>query len=301
MISVLIPIYNYTVANLVREIHNQLIESEVTFEIILLDDNSDLEFINQYQELNGLAYTHIIYSEKNSGIISARKKLSEQSQYEWLLFLDADVELTSEKFIRSYLSFINKQYEAIFGGYSYSYLLQDAEYSLRYFYGKSKEAKTARYRNSRPYKFVISGNFAIKKVTYLNLIKRLEGLGYGSDTCLGILLKQQKVPIYHSDNPVNHKGLDTNIEYLKKMEKAAETLLKFANKNEIPNIENDLLKIYLKLKSIQLDKTIAKLFRLSRNSIRKNLLSSKPNINLLQLYRLGYICFYSQQTTELTK
>ncbi|WP_455168885.1 glycosyltransferase, partial [Aegicerativicinus sediminis] len=76
MISVLIPIYNYTVANLVREIHNQLIESEVPFEIILLDDNSDLKFINQFEELKSLAYTHIIFSEKNGGIISARKKLS---------------------------------------------------------------------------------------------------------------------------------------------------------------------------------------------------------------------------------
>ena len=43
MISVLIPTYNYNVNNLVNNVHKQLVISHIPFEIICLDDCSNID------------------------------------------------------------------------------------------------------------------------------------------------------------------------------------------------------------------------------------------------------------------
>ena len=43
MISILIPIYNFTVIDLVKSIHYQCINSNIIFEIIAIDDDSKIE------------------------------------------------------------------------------------------------------------------------------------------------------------------------------------------------------------------------------------------------------------------
>ena len=40
MLSVLIPTYNYNAVSLVKELHKQLLDSNIVFEIICIDDGS---------------------------------------------------------------------------------------------------------------------------------------------------------------------------------------------------------------------------------------------------------------------
>ena len=44
MISVLIPIYNYNVLEVTKELHNQLSAETTYFEILLLDDGSEEQY-----------------------------------------------------------------------------------------------------------------------------------------------------------------------------------------------------------------------------------------------------------------
>jgi len=166
MISVLIPIYNYYVVDLVNEIHKQLIQSQQPFEIICLEDGSNSDFIKQNTSIKNLSNTSLIISKSNNGRIQSRKKLSEQAKYDWLLFLDSDVIPKSQDFIFNYLRLINLKYDVIYGGFSYHNLSPTEHKILRWRYGHQKEQKDSKIRNHKPYKLTISANFLIKKSVF---------------------------------------------------------------------------------------------------------------------------------------
>ena len=298
MLSVLIPIYNKDVSKLVLEIHSQLNQSRAAFEIILLDDSSAPEYFQMNQSLSGLDSVKIIVNETNIGISKSRKKLCECSKFEWLLFIDADVAIDNENFISSYLKFITTEYDAIFGGYKYDYPLPHFQYKLRYKYGKLKEQRAASFRNTKPYKHIISGNFLVRKTRYANLINEVLKFGYGTDILIGILMRKENLSIYHIDNEVNHLGLDTNKSYLKKKEQAAKALVDFSNQYFLDNKDNDLLRSFNMIKAYKLNVIVSKIFKLSRKAMLKQLTSREPLIWVLQCYRLGFTCSYDLQISE---
>ena len=130
----------------------------------------------------------------------------------------------------------------------------------------------------------------IKKETFLSINKELKGNHYGFDNIFAIKLKKQGAKIYHIDNPVWHKGLESNKLYLAKKEAAAQTILMLYKANKIEPGSNDLLKVFKILKKLRLTKVTAHLFNSLKKAILKNLLGNNPNILLLNIYRLGYVC-----------
>jgi glycosyltransferase involved in cell wall biosynthesis len=290
MISVLIPVYNYNVVALVTHIHSQLQLCSVPFEIIALDDASTSEVVHDNNSLSYLEFTSYIKSNNNLGRTNARQYLAEKASYEWLLFLDADVMPKSELFISNYLKCTASDYEAVYGGFAYHEDLPDSNYRLRWTYGKTHEQISAKERNKRPYKVIISANFMIKKHVFIPINAQIEQKGYGFDNFFGALLKMKNIKVFHIDNEVYHLGIETSKAYLKKKENAAETLLSLYKANKIESHQNDLLLLFIKLKRFKFHFIFSWVYKLLKKPFQHNLLGSKPSMNLLQLYRISYMC-----------
>lgn len=288
MISILIPTYNYDVSPLVAQLHKQLSTNAIVFEILIFEDGSK-KFINA---VSGFSSTKLIINKENLGRVKARQQLATLARYDWLLFLDADVLPQSNEFISNYLKSKILHFDAVFGGFAYYESAPKKEFMLRWKYGKTKEQVPAAVRNKTPYKVIISANYLIKKDVFNTINQQIEDTkGYGFDTYFGALLQQNKVKVLHIDNTVYHLGIEKSEVYLKKKEMAALTLLHFYNsKSYNENNSNDLLKFFLKIKRLRLVWFFSLVHTVLGAVIKRQLMSKNPSINLLQLYKISFMC-----------
>ena len=298
MLSILIPTYNYNIVSLVTELHKQCVECNIKFEILVYDDGSN-KYANESKQIAAfLSETRIIFSDKNLGRIHARQKLSDNAQYDWLLFLDADVLPKSKKFIERYTLKTNSCYDAVFGGFAYTSNPPENHSILRWKYGKTFEEVDAKKRNSKPYHLIISANFLIKKEIFHNINSKIKINSYGLDNYFAALLKQNNIHILHVNNEVYHFGIEKNIVYLNKVEEAINTLLYLFNKNKIFTHNNKLLSTFIKTKRFKLNILLAHLYKKFNKRIKSNLLSHNPNMFLLQLYKTLYMCHLDLKTNQ---
>ena len=86
MISVLLPTYNYNVFPLVKEIHKQLTQSKIAFEIVCVDDASEEKFKKLNESINTLTFSSFIVLDKNVGRSKIRNLLVSYANFEWILF-----------------------------------------------------------------------------------------------------------------------------------------------------------------------------------------------------------------------
>ncbi|QDO92545.1 glycosyltransferase family 2 protein [Formosa sediminum] len=291
MLSVLIPIYNYNVVALVKALHKQLIEANIIFEIICLDDASDVKYMNTNTEVEALSCTSFLKSSHNNGRTQTRQSLCEASQFEWLLFLDADTIPVNTNYILTYIKYINSDFEAIFGGFAYNNTPPENEFMLRWKYGRSKEVVDASVRNRTPYKVIISANFLIKKSVFKSLNAQMQYSGYGLDNYFGALLKDKSIKVYHINNPVYHLGIENSNVYLQKKEAAALMLLKLTKQQKIKTHNNSLLALFTSLKHTKLNVIFSYIHSIFKVQMKRNLLGSNPNIKVLQLYRITFMCY----------
>ena len=54
MLSILIPVYNFNIVELAREIHHQAVSSGVAFEILIVDDGSVLSCKEENRKVSQL-------------------------------------------------------------------------------------------------------------------------------------------------------------------------------------------------------------------------------------------------------
>ncbi|WP_299890762.1 glycosyltransferase family 2 protein [uncultured Lacinutrix sp.] len=287
MLSVLIPTYNYDISALIAELHQQLIKTKKAFEILVLEDGSTKDI----NDNSTLSHTTIIVNKNNNGRVKARQLLAEKAQYDWLLFLDADVAPKNETFIAQYLKAIDSNNDAVFGGFTYHDTKPEDSYLLRWTYGKTKEEIPANIRNKKKYKVIISANFLIKKTVFLTINSEIPtSKGYGFDNYFGTFLKLKAISVLHIDNEVYHLGIEKSDTYLRKKEQAALTLLKLYNKNNSISSDNDLLNLFMTLKRWKLAGIFSSIHQWLKVAMKNNLLGKKPSIKILQLYRISFMC-----------
>lgn len=291
MISILIPIYNYNISTLAKIVHEQAIKTNIEFEIICFDDNSEKYKPENKSTINSLSNTKIITSDKNLGRIHARQILSNESNYDWLLFLDADVIPKHNNFIECYLNKVNSNHDAIYGGFAYTKEKPSNDSILRWKYGKSFEEIDAKKRNSKPYQLIISANFFIKKTIFNKINSKISRKSYGLDNYFGALLKQNSINVLHVNNEVYHFGLENSLTYLKKSEEAILTLLWMYNEEKISHHSNKLLSVFVFLKKIKLNYLMMLFYKTFNAKMKRNLIGINPDIYLLQLYKLSYISY----------
>jgi glycosyltransferase involved in cell wall biosynthesis len=294
MLSILIPVYNFNIVDLVREIHSQSVGTGIQFEIIVLDDgsvHSSREENRIISNLPGVKYEEL---PGNTGRSKIRNRMAGMAQFPWLLFLDCDAEIPGPSYISSYLDCCIGE-RVVCGGRIYADgKPADPQVYLRWKYGIIREQKSAAWRNIRPWDSFMTNNFLIPKSVFNKVQFDEEINRYGhEDTFFGIQLKRKEIPVLHTDNPLIHTGLETGIEFLEKTQAGIENLCYLMHtkreykKELVSGIK--ILRHYDILKKAGLVIFIRLLFRATRKFLRMNILGRHPTLKLFDLYKLGYL------------
>lgn len=290
MISICIPIYNFDVQELVKELQSQL---EGNSEIILIDDASKYNFkkTNRTLESNQVKYIEL---EKNIGRAKIRNLFIEYTTNPYLIFLDCDAKIITKDYLKNYRKIIDNDIQVICGGSIYNSILPDIKQVLRWKYGTNKESKSAEKRMKRRYSSFMTSNFLIKTVLFKTFLfdERITQYGH-EDTLFGIEMEKNKIRIKHIHNSVLNDDLDTNEEFLEKTELALESLFQITRfYPDLTLLEKHILmlKIANKIKKWQLKWFFSILYSLFYLRIKKYLLhSDNPSLRVFDAYRL--ICF----------
>ncbi len=294
MLSILIPNYNRNIKSLVEKLGEQAGEESIDFEIIIGDDLSDELFRKQYGELEKLKYVKVFMHKQRLGRSANRNFLGSSAKYKWLLFIDSNAELQEPLFIRNYLESAGKA-DVIIGGMAFSDIAPaKTDHLLRWKYGRTREMKTAKERNISPYRSFISFNFMISKELFssIGFDERIKSYGH-EDTLFGYRLKEAGISVLHIDNMLVHSSLDSARTFLNKTRKGVENLKYIRqlveNKKSFDR-DVKLLRTYRLLAAFGLNYLLRLLFKACRRNMVGKLLSDKPRIFILQLYKLSYLC-----------
>ncbi len=224
MLSICIPIYNTSIRLLIESLYKQCIGCKIPFEIVCIDDASTL-----YKKENSsvLDYKEVKFSvlKQNVGRAVVRNLLAEQAKFDTILYLDSDVTIPSNDFIKKYLACLGQENTVVVGGIAYNKTLVDNSKKLHFTYGTKRESKSISIRSKNPYSSFLTGNLLIQK-TLVQKIQFLSSLTeYGhEDTLFCLELKKQSIPVVHIENTVVHEGLETNGVFVDKQLMAVKNL-----------------------------------------------------------------------------
>lgn len=294
MLSVLIPVYNFDVRDLVKTLSYQAENINIPFEIIVIDDASDKEIITTNRIIRDYAGVKYIEEEINLGRSKIRNKLADIAIYDNLLYLDCDSLIDNPDFLKNYSIHLGDQ-NVIYGGRNY---LQSEpknnHYLLHWLHGIKREQISVVKRANEPNKSFMTNNFMISReaINKVRFNERIRGYGH-EDTLFGYDLLKCEITVKHIDNPVVHMGLESSEEFLRKTREGIKNLKRIMkiNGNEKKLVRDiTLLAYYKTIKDLGLDGILRYLYYKQEYRLRKNLMSEKPNLFLFDLYKLGYLC-----------
>jgi hypothetical protein len=207
------------------------------------------------------------------------------------LFLDCDGEIISDSFLQNYIEVKNA--DVVIGGRVYP-PKPSSRHILHWKAGISKEVFPAGTRQKNPYKSLMLNNLLIRKNVFesIKLNEKISGYGH-EDTLLGYELQSRNKRIIHINNPILHSDLQTNEEFLAKTREAVKNFA-WIIRNTNAGKDTGLFKSYNKLLKPGLGEVFTLFYRLFQKTIYQNLLSSNPNLLLLDLYKLQL--FYLEMT-----
>ena len=291
--SICIPIFNQDVDVLVRELHRQALTLNLPFEILLMDDCSQLhkEKNRLLQELPFIHYTEL---PQNIGRSAIRNALAEKAQYSTLIIMDCDALVTTPLYIQNYLE--HREEPVVIGGCQYPETPpQDPNQRLRWVYGKAREERSAAIRNQAPHQSFTPFNLMIQKEVLLSVRFDESFRGYGhEDTLLGWQLQKAGIPILHIDNPLIHNHQDKSETFLQKTEEATYNLWQIYDKmgSEKSSFAQEVksLKCFIQLQKFHLTALTSQCISLCQKQIVNNLLSKHPHIRLLDLLKILWLC-----------
>ena len=287
-LSILIPVYNDDCTRLAAELSRQASQIEgLSYEILVADDCSpDRKAVAPNHAVNQLPNGRYIERPQNVGSAANRNQLARDSKYEWLLFIDCDLDIASDDFLLRYLTEADEA-DVIMGGIAIGGDSHALSSNLRYRYEKQCETMhTASQRRQRPYQSFRSCNFLIRRQTLLAcpFDERFQKSGY-EDVLLGKQLKAARAFIRHIDNPVVINHYETNADYMNKVERSLRTLHTF--RGDLRGYSR-LLTMADGIHLTVIRRLLALCFRLLRPMMRRQLCSPHPILRLFQPYRLGY-------------
>ena len=295
MLSILIPIYNYNVFPLVSELHKQCMESGIDFEILCQDDASFSALNTENEKVNTLSHCSFVALTQNIAHRANRNSLVEKSKYEYLLFIDGDSNIISPDYIKKYLSNLNG-FDIVYGGRLHPENCPSNNQKLRWKYGKFMEDKSANKRQKQPFQGLLFNNTLIKKACFnqVGFDKTITKYGH-DDTQLSYQLGLLNSKVLHIDNQIQHGDIDTNIQFYTKTKESVQNLVSITQENKIDVHFNRLYRLYLRLKTFNLDILVSKLYLIFDKSIAKNLTGNNPSLLVFNIFKVGYLCSLKQQ------
>ena len=284
MISVLIPVYNQKITKLVHSLLDQASKHDITIEVIALDDKSKPSIKKHNASLLHAFNVNYVELSDNIGRSKIRNWLVKLARYDHLIFLDCDSELVDDHFLKSYKEKLPAQ--VIYGGRIYpAKKPRTARKMLHWKYGTKIESKPAQKRAENPYISFMSNNFLVAK----ELVKKhpfneeVHGYGY-EDLVWARAIEEVSIPIQHIDNPVIHRGIETNDEFLNKTLNAVKNLDMVHSRGWLP--ETRLLRsarLILKWKMMPLFQWW---YKRNEKKIEQNLHSDDPNLRYFSLWKM---------------
>lgn len=290
MLSVCIPVYNFDVRDLVFALRREIGEHQLEAEIILIDDASDSEF----QLLNKETQPHtdgFFYLPQNIGRSAIRNLFLNHARGTYMLFLDCDAKIISDRFLRNYCDLIKSTtVHVAYGGRIAPQTKPNYDHILRWNYARKREFAEVRVRQQQPYLFFQTNNFLIAK-QHFNSVKfnsNFSRYGY-EDLLFATDLQSAGIPILHIDNPIENGDIESNEIFLKKTEEAIESLVSMYTASSLSGkiSEIKLIKFYNLMCSLKADKLFYFVFKKVKKPVRRNLVRNNPGLYLLDFYKLG--------------
>ena len=306
MVSICIPIYNFDVQDLVKDLHQQGVDLKIVFEIVCLDDGSTENFKKANRNIQQLP--HVRYEElaKNLGRSKIRNQLGKIARFPYLIFMDCDSATVSPFYLQNYCQNLPLPQKSgkgqantetpnihlpvlLYGGrvYDENPPAQPSHY-FHWLYGSRREQMPAEIRQIKPHHAFMTNNFLIPKSIFLEIQFDESLTQYGhEDTLFGLELKKRQIPIIHLDNPLKHIGLETTAVFLQKTDMALQNLYYLNQKSAV--IESRLLRILKICERFGLTPLLGWIFRLLEQKIIANFHTQRPNLTLFDFYKLGRI------------
>ncbi len=298
MLSICIPVYNFDISRLVKDLHRQALELDKPIEILLLDDGSSEDFKIRNRVLKDLPLARYHELKENTGRSKIRNLLAAMARYPNIIFMDCDSAVPDNLYLKRYLE-VAPGKPVICGGRSYhSEPPEDSTY-LRWLFGIKREVKSAAERSSHPNHSFMTNNFMISKelVQKITFNEKLEGYGH-EDTLFGFELMKNGIAIHHIDNPLIHIGLETAEEFLEKTRQGIKNLVRIYHMmNKDPELSNmvRVLKTYEKLRRYKFYRVYGQFFNTIEKPIEKHLKQPPSRLFFFDLYKLGIICRQAEQ------
>jgi glycosyltransferase involved in cell wall biosynthesis len=293
MLSICIPVYNYDVRSLVKNLHEQALSLRVPVEIVVIDDASNEEYRKLNREISEHDLVRYELLPENAGRSRIRNILAHKAHYNWLIIMDCDSATPDELYLKRYLEQTNGD-AVVCGGRTYLEEAPVDDTFLHWHYGTKREVRKVEKRSQNPHQSFMTNNFMVPKsiIKQMPFNENIKGYGH-EDTLFGYELMKNGVPVKHIDNPLLHVGLQTNREFI---EKSREGIKNLAFINNYLDDEADLGKMvrllawFKKLKRFKLCNTFAFVFSILRSPVEKNLLGRTPSLLLFDFYKLGFFC-----------
>lgn len=287
MLSILIPTYDYTCYKLVFDLHEQAERLGIDYEIILAEDGSrsPVNVIANHKILELSNCRHVVRKD-NTGQAVLRNDLARMAKYNWIVFIDSDAQVDNADYLANYVKYIGKA-DVVVGGLQTPATNYDPNRTLRYKYESAADKhRSAASRMQNPYMHLTCFNAMLNRSVFLSVLFDKDCHEYGyEDALFGVELKARGISVLHIDNPLTHKGIDTNEEFIRKSETALRTLKSLDGRMQgASHVEN----AYNKLRSLHLAWAMRLFHRMFGKLVRRNLMSAKPSLTLFSVYKLGY-------------
>lgn len=286
MLSILIPIYNFKVEKLVRALMRQAHRLKIDYEILCFDDGSRKKIKYENSVLSdyfGVNYTEL---SENLGRARIRNWLAKSASFENLLFLDCDSKVISKSFLENYIHYID-DYDLVAGGRVYSKKAPRAKSKkLHWSYGKKFESMGLRKRQSDPWMNFHSNNFMVRREVLIDnpFDEDIKGYGY-EDLEWAYAIAKKNYRLLHIDNPVEHLGIETAKEFLKKQKKSLQNLLRL---NSEKSFETRLTRFCAKLKDWKISDLIHKHYAHKLPKLEEKLTTSVNSAYKFQFFKVIY-------------
>ncbi|SFU40427.1 Glycosyl transferase family 2 [Pustulibacterium marinum] len=289
-ISILIPVFNYDARKLVSYLHEYYTDKRLDLEIICCDDGSS-QFVKENQTLNNLEFCTYYKSKKNRGRSQTRNFLAQKASKDYLLFLDCDVLPKNVSFLQRYFNAISQGKEVVFGGLEYTPSI-GKEQTLRWLFGIYREAFPLEQRILKPYEATLTSNLLIKKNIFKKVLFEESLTAYGYEDFVFVQnLQKRGIEIHQIANETYHLNVDKSEDYIEKVRTATRNLV-YLYHTEILSEPTKIIKVYNKLKRLGLPVFLKWFYQIFRKRMEKNLISRKPSLTILDIYKASYFCYH---------
>ena len=287
MLSVLIPIYNCDVVNLVDDLIAQCEQAGIEYEIICLDDCSTRKWKAKNEALTHKFKVNYVQLSENLGRARIRNWMTKLASKSYLLFLDSDSKLPDKQFINRYLEKLEEGHRGVLcGGRIYkSTKPRTHDKMIHWSYGHTYESKSAKERNHHSFRYFHSNNFLVSSSILADhpFDESLTTYGY-EDLLWAYQVHQKSHEILHIENPVIHLNIERNAAFMDKTLQAIDNLLFIEHEHGIDLTR--LQSVASRLMTFKMDKIFLFLLRNKARDWKNSFLEGGWNGRKFQLWKL---------------